>query len=207
MKGLIPGLIGLAALVTTASANMYDGSRPPTQFHLDQRLTISDQTAYKPIFKYFGDDLFAAVAFPTVDGEMQAIGGGLGIIIDELLGQYTKAMAVLNYGIPKEGPDLSLEPTLYATIEWGRLTADPRAWYDVSVDDSEFTENGYGLGLTLGIGLTDRFRVGADIEKTIDDEIEVKGIVSMVLEPKKQVLEAYIGEDQVGFRYVFNIGE
>ena len=206
MKNIITGaMIGLG-LATGIKAEMYDGHRGPTKSHLDQRLTVKDGAIhFNPIAKYFGDDLFAAAIVPTSDGKVDAFAGAFGWIIDEVLGKHFKSISIIGYGVPIDGSGFALEPTVFLTGEFGRLTIDPRTWVNFFVD-SELEYNGLGLGFTLGLGLTDRFRVAADVEKTPSDDKNFKGIVLMVLEPNKQILENFVGNNQIGFRYIYNIG-
>lgn len=198
-------IITMLTALSITSADMYDGCRAPTKGQADNRITISEEgIGYKPILKYFGKDLFVAAAFPTVNGRLKAVGGGLGLIIDNL--KCAKIIPVLNYGIPVDGSGIGLEPTIYATSEVGRVTIDPRIWSSMFVNKDKVKYNGIGTGLTVGVGLTDRVRIGADVERTPDGKVNGKGIAQMVLEPKKQVLEAYLGSKNAGLCYIYHIG-
>jgi hypothetical protein len=201
--GLLASL-GLGNL-SDANADMYDGVRAPTKTHLDHRLTVDENVSYKPIAKYFGDDLFLALALPTVDGDLKAVGGGLGLIVDDFFGEKFKTIPALEYGIPLDGSDIGINPTIYGTFDFGKLTFDPRASYGFSLDGTNFDRKGLNLGLTTGIGLSDRFRVGVDVNRNPNGEIDYSGTALMVLEPGEQVLQTYIGEENIGMRYIFNI--
>ena len=205
----IPLVLAGALSATPVRAEFYDGCRGPTEYQLDQRMTLTaDGTGYKPIAKHLGDDLFVAVALPTQNGEAKAVGGGIGVIVDDALGDHVKTIPMLGFGVPIDGSGVALEPTVYATGEFGKVTIDPRIWSSIFVDDEGMHYNGTGVGATVGYGFADRFRAGIDVERTPDGQVNTRGIASMVLEPKKQVLEVSVSSnDQVQLRYVFHIGD
>ncbi|MBI2548644.1 hypothetical protein HYW21_04810 [Candidatus Woesearchaeota archaeon] len=197
----------LSALAGPAQAEMYDGQRAPTRTHADQRIAITPAgTSYKPILKYFGDDLFAAIALPTQNGELTAVGGGLGLLIDDALPQHWTANAQVGFGVSLHDSGVGLEPTVYMTGDYGRVTVDPRVWGSVGVNGNEVAYNGSGVGLTLGVGLADRVRGAVDFVRNPDGTTNTTGTLQTVIEPGRQVLETSIGKGQVGLRYVFHIG-
>lgn len=207
-RNIIYALGMTGALATSVHGEMYDGQRAPTRTHADQRIAItSEGTSYKPILKYFGNDLFAAVALPTHNGELKAVGGGLGLLVDDVLPEHWTANAQVGFGVPIEGSGVGIEPTVYVTGDYGRVTIDPRVWASTGVTREGMQYNGLGTGVTLGLGLADRVRGGIDLARNPDGTTNTTGTLQTVIEPGRQVLETSVGEGQVGLRYIFHIGK